>query len=145
MTASEPSGTPRRIVDTNIIIRYLVGDGGDHAARARELFRSASAGGVILVIPEIVFIEAVHVLRGSYYNRERADIAKALRLLLRLPGVETSTPVSILNRSIDNFEAVNASWPDALIAAQAVETGMSEIYSFDGHFDRFAGVTKIVP
>ncbi len=127
MSDSENSATPRRIIDTNIIIRYIVGDGGDHADKARLLFQGAAEGSIILVIPEIVFIEIVHVLR-SYYKHDRSDISKALRLLLHLPGVETMTPASILKMSLDNYEAINAPWPDAQIAAHALEADIPEIY-----------------
>ena len=138
------SAIPRRIIDMNIIIRYIVGDGGDHADQARALFQNAAEGNVIFIIPEIVFIETVHVLR-SYYNHDRADICKALRLLLRLPGVETMTPVSILKISLDNYEAINVPWPDALIAAHALEADMPEVYPFDPHLGKFAGITIIKP
>lgn len=144
MNDLETLGIPRRMIDTNIIIRYLVGDGGDHATKARNLFQNASDGKVILVIPEIVFIEAVHVLR-SYYKTNKTDIANALRCLIRLPGVVTSTSIIVLTKGLENFEAVNTPWPDALIAAHAFNANIREIYSFDGHFDKFDGITKIIP
>lgn len=144
MNGSETLGIPRRMIDTNIIIRFLVGDGGDQATKARNLFQNAADGKVILVIPEIVFIETVHVLR-SYYKTNKADIANALRCLIRLPGVETTTSTTVLTKGLDNFEAVNTPWPDALIAAHALNVNIPEIYSFDGHFDRFHGITKMIP
>jgi predicted nucleic acid-binding protein len=132
------------MIDTNIIIRYLVGDGGDHAMRARNLFQSAADGKVILVILEIVFIEVVHVLR-SYYKIEKSAIASALRCLIRLSGVETTTSITILTKGLENFETINASWPDALIAARSYVENIPEIYSFDEHFDKLKGIKKIVP
>jgi len=144
MNALANSDIPRRMIDTNIIIRFLVGDGCDHATKVRNLFQYAADGKVILVIPEIVFIEAVHVLR-SYYKTNKSDIVIALRCLIRLPGVETETPVEVLTKGLENYETVNAPWPDALIAAHALYENIPEIYSFDGHFDKFAGIAKIIP
>lgn len=144
MSGCAPSATPRRLIDTNIMLRYLVGDGGEQAIKARGLFQDASDGKVILVIPEVVLVECVHVLR-SYYRVDRADIAKALRGVIRLPGVETMTPAPVLTRSLDFFASVNVPWPDALIAAHALEQTAPEIYSFDGHFDKFDGVRKLTP
>jgi len=143
MSDSENLAIPRRIIDTNIIIRYLVGDGEDHAIKARQLFKNATDEKVVLVIPEIVFIEAVHVLR-SHYKTDRGDIANALRNLIRLPGVETMTPVNVLNKGLDNFETINVPWPDALIAALVSEEDMA-VYSFDGHFDKFPDVERLIP
>ncbi len=143
MNDSKISAIPRRIIDTNIIIRYLVGDGADHALQARNLFQSATDGKVILIIPEIVFIEVVHVLK-SYYKINKHEIANALYALIHLPGVETTTSIQILIQGLENFKTINAPWPDALIAAYAYDLQL-EIYSFDQHFDKFEGVTKIIP
>ena len=145
MNDSETLDIPRRMIDANVIIRYLVGDGGDHAPRARSLFQKAADGQVVLIIPEIVFIETVHVLR-SYYKISRNNITQALRGLIRLPGVETVTPISVLTQALDYFETVeNVPWPDAFIAAHALAADMPEVYSFDGHFDKFEGISKLKP
>lgn len=144
MNVSESSGIPQRMIDTNIILRYLVGDGEDQAEKARDLFRCAADGKVILLIAEVVFIEAVHVL-SRYYKTQPEHIAKALKGLIRLPGVETTTPVSVLTKALDDFVRIGVPWPDALIAAHAYESGISEVYSFDGHFDKFPGIKKLVP
>jgi len=96
-----------------------------------------------LVIPEIVFVETVHVLR-SYYKHERHVICEKLRGLLNLPGVQTITASMVLKRSLEFHEAVDTSWPDALIAAHAFHGNMP-VYSFDSHLDKFACVSKLAP
>jgi predicted nucleic acid-binding protein len=135
---------PRRIIDTNVILRFLLGDIADQAAKARRLFRDAETGLVTLVIPEVVLVEVVHVLR-KIYVLEKSSIVNALRNLIRFPGVETLTPVAVLVRALENFEAVNAPWPDALIAAYASSLELPEVYSFDVHLDKFEEVVKLEP
>ena len=52
---------PKSRVDTNIVLRFLVGDGEDHAEKARILFKRASDGEEALVLCDTVFIESVVV------------------------------------------------------------------------------------
>lgn len=144
MSGFENSGIARRIIDTNIIIRYLVGDGGDRAERATRLFLAAEAGQVILIIPEIVLVEVVHVL-SKIYKLEKTVIANTIRKLLKLSGIKTITPLVVVIKGLENFEMVNVPWPDALIVAYAQHLGLPEIYSFDGHFDKFENIVKIEP
>jgi predicted nucleic-acid-binding protein len=144
MNAFANSVILRRIIDTNVVIRYLVGDGADHAVKAAQLFLDAEAGLVNLVIPEIVLVESVHVLYKGY-KLEKAAIVNAMRQLVGLPGVETITPLEVITKGLENFETTNAPWPDALIAAYGAYLGLPEIYSFDGHFDKFNGIIKIEP
>jgi len=144
MNESANLAIPRRPIDTNVIIRYLVGDGADHAIKAKKIFQDASDQKVILIIPEIVFIEVVFVL-NRHYKIAKTEITNALRQLISLPGIQTKTPLSVLKRALDFFENILVPWPDALIAAHALEDGTTEIISFDGHFDKFDGLSKITP
>jgi predicted nucleic acid-binding protein len=144
MTDSGNSAIPRRIIDTNIIIRFLIGDVKNQAAKARRLFMDAEAGLVALVIPEVVLVEVVHVLYKTY-KLEKSSITHAIRSLARYPGVETLTPLEVVIAGIENFESTNAPWPDALSAVYASRLGMPEVYSFDAHLDKFDGIVKLQP
>lgn len=144
MTDSESLVIPRRIVDTNIIIRFLVGDNEVQAQKARSLFVIAEEGRLVLVIPEIVLIEVVHVLH-KIYRLEKSSIANAIRNLARFPGVEILTPSEVLIQGLANFESVNAPWSDALIAAYAICLDIPEVYSFDAHLGKFEKIERIAP
>jgi predicted nucleic-acid-binding protein len=69
-------------VDTNILVRYLVGDDPDQTDRAESVLR----GGAVLV-PSTVLLETAWVLRSSY-RFDRAAIVNGITKLLGLPGVE---------------------------------------------------------
>ncbi|TWH45013.1 PIN domain-containing protein [Sporomusa sp. KB1] len=127
-------------IDTNIIIRFLVGDGGDHAGKARDLFKRATEGEESLVLCDTVFIETVFVLQ-SYYKHNRADIAKALIALIRLPGIETETETATLAQALEFYEIKGVDWADAIVAAKA-KAADQPVYSFDNHFDKFRGVKR---
>jgi predicted nucleic acid-binding protein len=70
----------RRLIDTNLIVRYLVQDHEKHARAAEKLFDACDRGELILVILPAVLAECVFVL-DSFYGRPRADISSALATL----------------------------------------------------------------
>jgi predicted nucleic acid-binding protein len=131
---------PKSRIDTNIVIRFLVGDGGDHAVKARGLFKRASDGEEVLILCDTIFIEVVFVLQ-SYYKHSRADISKTLRSFIRLPGIETETETATLAQALEFYEMNGIDWADAIVAAKALAADQA-VYSFDNHFDKFRGVKR---
>ena len=70
-----------RAVDTNVVVRFLVGDDPDQARQAREII-----GQEPVFVPRTVLLEAEWVLR-SVYELPAAQVIAALRALAGLPGV----------------------------------------------------------
>ena len=77
----------RRLVDTNLIVRYLVQDHERHAKAAVKLFDACDRGDVVIVVLPAVLAESVFVLE-SFYEHPRGDIASALGRLISDPGIE---------------------------------------------------------
>lgn len=69
-------------VDTNVALRWLLGDHQELSARAEQLVDSAKPG--TLVVTDIVMAEIVYVLRGT--GRDRQQTAEALLLIGRTPA-----------------------------------------------------------
>ena len=63
------------LVDANVILRYLVGDGGEQAQQAKTIIE----GGNAYTYPEVL-AEVVYVLSGVY-GISRQDICTAFRVL----------------------------------------------------------------
>jgi predicted nucleic-acid-binding protein len=78
-----------RLIDTNLIIRYLVQDHPQHSQTAAKLFEACDQGLLTLVILPSVLAECVFVLE-SFYKHKRADIAKVLSTLISSPGIDIS-------------------------------------------------------
>jgi predicted nucleic acid-binding protein len=74
----------RRLVDTNLIVRYLVQDHEKHAKAAGKLFDACDRGDVVIVVLPAVLAECVFVLE-SFYEHPRGDIASALGRLISSP------------------------------------------------------------
>jgi predicted nucleic-acid-binding protein len=69
------------LVDTNVILRYLVGDNREQQERAAGWFAEGEHGKRRLVITALVVAESCFVLK-SFYKKSRTDIAEAFEVLL---------------------------------------------------------------
>jgi predicted nucleic acid-binding protein len=81
-------------IDTNVVVRFLTRDEPEQAARARALIGDGS----ILVLRTVI-LETEWVLRTTY-RFDRAAIARGLRQILGLPGVEVEEPETVA-RALD--------------------------------------------
>jgi predicted nucleic acid-binding protein len=98
-------------VDTNVLVRLVVGDDPGQARRARRLFER---GGVL--VTTTVLLESAWVL-ASAYGLDRRRISVALRGILGLEGVETDSPAAVA-MALDWYDA-GLEFADALHVAGA--------------------------
>lgn len=127
----------RRVIDTNLIVRYLVQDHEKHAKAAGMLFAACDRGDVVMVVLPAVLAECVFVLE-SFYEHPRGDIASALGRLISSPGVEVSSATIQLD-ALDRYRKTKVHFVDCLVAATAATENMS-VASFDQHFRKFSDV-----
>lgn len=125
-------------VDTNVVVRYLVGDHPEQSERARVLFRDAS-----IWVSATVLLETAWVLGKAYGYRPR-QVAWALRLLAGLPSVKLQD-ADRAARALGWLEKLDIA--DAMHLAQAVDA--EALVTFDQRFVRAAanldGVTVREP
>jgi predicted nucleic-acid-binding protein len=126
----------RRLVDTNLIVRYLVQDHEKHAKAAGKLFDACDRGDVVIVVLPAVLAECVFVLE-SFYEHPRGDIASALGRLISSPGVEIDAAINL--DALDRYRKTKVHFVDCLIAATAATENMP-VASFDKDFRRFTDV-----
>jgi predicted nucleic-acid-binding protein len=127
----------RRLVVTNLVVRYLVQDHEQHARAAGKLFDACDCGELVVVVLPVVLAECVFVLE-SFYEHPRADIASALSRLISSPGVEI-TEVTIHLDAFERYKRTRAHFVDCLIAATAVAKGVL-VPTFDQDFRKFGDV-----
>jgi len=139
----------QRLVDTNVIVRYLVQDHDKHARAAGKLFDACDRGDVVIVVLPVVLAECVFVLE-SFYRHPRAAIASALGGLISSPGVEideVTVHLDALNRyevtvhldALNRYKGTKAHFVDCLIAATAVAKNVP-VSTFDQDFRKFGDV-----
>ncbi len=126
----------RRLVDTNLIVRYLVQDHEKHAKAAGKLFDACDRGDVVIVVLPAVLVECVFVLE-SFYEHPRGDIASALGRLISSPGVEIDAAIHL--DALDRYRKTKIHFVDCLIAATAATENMP-VASFDQDFRKFTDV-----
>ena len=127
----------QRLVDTNLIVRYLVQDHDKHAKAAGKLFDACDRGEVVIVVLPIVLAECVFVLE-SFYRHPRTDIASALGRLISSPGVEVGE-VTVHLDALNRYKGTKAHFVDCLVAATAVARDLP-VSTFDQDFRKFSDV-----
>jgi predicted nucleic acid-binding protein len=127
----------RRLIDTKLIVRYLVQDHEKHGKTAEKLFDACDRGELILVVLPAVLAECVFVL-DSFYGRPRADISSALATLISSPGVEISDAAVHLD-ALKLYRQTKIHFVDCLIAATAAAEN-TPVATFDQDFRKFPDV-----
>ena len=130
--------SPRRLLDTNLIVRYLVQDRARHAKIATALFEACDRGEIILIILAPVLAECVFVLE-SFYKHSRHDIAITLSQLVSSPGIEMSDEAIHLD-ALARYEKSKAHFIDCIVAAHAAARKIP-VATFDTDFRKFGDVS----
>lgn len=115
-------------VDTNVVVRLLVGDDAAQSKRAASLFRTES-----ILISTSVALETEWVLR-SLYRFERTRIVHNLRKLAGLENVEFENPLAITSALRWCEEGLD--FADALHLASS--EGADTFATFDAQMKRTA-------
>ena len=134
--------SPRYLVDTNILLRFLTGEPVGQAAAARKLFADAAAGGVVLDVSPVIVAETIYTLL-SFYEVERKEAVEKLALLLRQPGLKLRQETQLLS-ALERLRATNVGYADAFLAAGGAEENVA-VASFDRDLDKFTDVKRFEP
>lgn len=133
----------RAYVDANVIVRLITNDPEDMADCAARLFEQVDEGALELVIDGIVLAETVWVL-SSFYGFSAHEIAPGLATLLTNDGIVSEDKTELL-QALALYDKKNIDFVDALVAVRMLKRGISEVYSFDRHFDRLQSISRIQP
>ena len=130
-------------LDTNIVLRHLLGDHPTHSPRATAFIARIERGDIRVRIAETVVFECVFVLERTA-KRSKVDIRDALHAMLDLPGIELPGK-DRLRRALDRYVALNIPFVDAYHSVLMDDLGLTEIVSFDHHYDRVPGLRRLEP
>jgi predicted nucleic-acid-binding protein len=132
-----------RIIDANVILRYLTNDVPNQTRRAEELLKKVEMGSEDVFLPDIILADIIWILEG-YYKQSRELIRDWITTILSLQGLEFSDTNVALN-ALDIYVDKGIDWSDAFTASQMTDRGITEIYSFDKHFNRINGISRVEP
>jgi predicted nucleic-acid-binding protein len=121
--------SPLIAIDTNLVIRLLVGDDPKQLTQVEALLRDARDRAILCFISDPVLCEIEWVLE-SCYKASRADILAALRDLLSQESFVFEDR-QVLAKAIDSYQRGRAEFSDYLIGAKAQARGATATYTFD--------------
>lgn len=127
------SATSTSVVDTNVVLRYLLRDDEKLYQRARDFLLRVRDGELGAFFPDSVIAECIYVLEKRYAV-ERKQIAARLLELIAFRGVDAQNR-SLLQRALDLYGTHKVDFVDALIAALAHERNW-RVFSFDRDLER---------
>ncbi len=127
-------------VDTNVIVRYLVGDDPEQAEAARALIEKLTPGNPGFICREVV-LEVAWVLERSY-RFPRPQIAQALMDLTASDTlvVENSNEVAA---AAYRYPRTPVGFSDLMILAAVARAGAAPLHTFDRRFARLDGASLI--
>ncbi|OGD85342.1 hypothetical protein A2164_04600 [Candidatus Curtissbacteria bacterium RBG_13_35_7] len=132
-----PKNKPR-IIDTNLLIRYLVEGDSQKADAVEKLLKNPQQK---LILLDVTFAETIWVL-SSFYNVDKNKIIEAVGALLDIKSIIANRKV--LQKTLEYFANYNISLIDAYKASFA-EMEDLEIYSYDKDFDKLPQIKRLKP
>jgi len=128
------------VIDTNVILRYLLADHEEFYNRARALMEQVRHGNKKILILDSVIAECVYVLL-KVYNVPRKEIATKLAGILEYKGVVNSEKEN-LRKALAIFAEENVDIVDAFVFAFGSLEENREVFSFDKDLKKLARIRK---
>ncbi|MFK5975811.1 MAG: PIN domain-containing protein [Sulfurovum sp.] len=116
------------LLDTNVIIRFLVRDHEEHYIKSIEIFRAIEEGQIEAMLMDFILAEVIYVLR-RIYKYEKTEISSTLKKLLLYQYLYTENKL-ITFEALEIYANKNIDFADALLCAKQNLEGF-EIISFD--------------
>lgn len=115
-------------IDTNIIVRFVVGDDANHLNIINKEFKKKEDAGEYFLLSPLIIAESIYVLE-SFYKYLRSDITSAITKFLNLRIIRLDEEIVIL-RAIGLYDENNLSFPDCYLAAKCLVNN-EELFTFD--------------
>jgi predicted nucleic-acid-binding protein len=115
------------LLDTNVILRFLLDDYPQLSKKASQFMANISAGTFRAEINDAVLAECVYVM-DKFYAIPRHEIADALIGVMSLTGISNSNKSEILNALL-KYKSLGCDIVDCLLAAHS--SPEKPVVSFD--------------
>ena len=127
-------------VDTNVIVRYLVGDDAEQANAARALLEQLTPERPGFICREVA-VEVVWVLERAY-RFTRVQIADVLVELIATDSIVVEAADDIA-RAAYNYRQGGVGFADLMILSAAEREGAVPLHTFDRQLARMGGAVLV--
>jgi predicted nucleic-acid-binding protein len=132
-------GSKKIVIDTNLLVRYLINGDQKKAAAVDNLLDKAINGEVKIIVPSVVIAELVWVLE-SYYQMKADAILELVEAIVNTSGLDVTDKAMVIS-ALRLYKNRNIDFIDAWIIEFAKERGIRTIYTFDKkHFRDIEGI-----
>lgn len=131
-----------KLVDTNVILRFLVKDNTKMYQATKKLFERVVNLQEKLEVKLCVLFEVVYVLSG-YYGRPRNEIKNILTVFCQSKGIHLRKK-NVVFLALQLFDETKYDFVDCYLAAEIKLGNIKEIYTFDSDLKKL-GVTTVKP
>ncbi len=123
-------------IDTNILVRFLMGDDEIQAKKVYNIFKRIESEKQELFVSLLVILELIWVLE-SVYGISRKEILDSIRELLLMPVLKFEHQ-SVLQQFTQNARGNSYDLSDILIAHSAGAQGCDTVITFDKKASKYA-------
>ena len=128
------------LIDTNVILRYLLGDHKIFSPKAKAFMKLVSQGTKKAEIPSVVIVECVYVME-KFYKIPKNEIVDTLSKTLNFIGIINRDKSEILEALLQ-YANSNTDVVDCLLAAMS--SPQKVIISFDKDFDKLNAISETI-
>ena len=113
-----------RLIDTNIILRYLLEDDVKFTVQSVDIIENGS----VVVLTEVI-CEVIYVMQ-KVYKINRDEVVAILSDFLAYPNIDTVDDFSLIREALNLYKNENVDFVEALLCSYNKLFG-DDVYSFD--------------
>lgn len=132
-----------RLIDTNILLRYLTGDDKTKAQRVLILLKEIENDKKEAEILSVSAFEVIYTLE-SFYKISRKKIQEILTPVFGMRNLKLADK-DVYFEAMEIWANKNISFADAFNMAFAMKNNIAEIYSYDKDFDKMKFLKRLEP
>jgi predicted nucleic-acid-binding protein len=129
------------LIDTNVVLRYLLDDHETYSPLAKVFMLQVSAGKNRAEIPAVVVVECVYVME-KFYEIPRTEIVESLSGILNFAGIVSTDRAEIL-KALLKYKTSKMDIVDCILAAQS--SSEKVVVSFDKDLEKLKAVVETLP
>lgn len=128
-------------VDTNIFLRYILKNVPAQSKQAKQILEQVEMGKIEFWTTQWVIAELIWTLSLRKYGFDRKKVYNFIRTFIGLKGLTVENGDLILE-ALKLSEEKSIGFTDCLNSILSRQNEVSQVYSFDKHFDKFPGLKR---